>query len=359
MKSDTPQVPTTQKVQPEVKEVTQTPEQPPVVPQTPPIPTPSAKSKKRLKLIILIISLILVGLGIGGFYIYKNILQPETEKRETEEGIPSSSVETSSITKAGRLERDETWSGQINVTGDILVEEGITLTILPGTQIIISAGKDAQNLFGYGECDGIKEFDLLSGKKEEKTISCGIHRGEPYRDEANHISIIIRGTLKAIGTEDNRIVFKSDSLNPTIYDWNHLEIQNGILSYANIENYRVLGTRGDDVEISHNNLKNIGECGICANSKAKISFNTISYAGHELIDMHNSSPIIRNNIIGPNPDGSCITIDGGFPQITNNTFKNCGGGISLLVPASDTEFEDNVLRDNTFLDNSNDIWHAY
>jgi len=351
MKDDAPQVSTTQKVQPEVKEVTQTPEQPSVVP---PIPTPPIKSKKRLKLIISIISLILVGLGIGGFYIYKYILQ-----QETEEEVSPSSVETSGITKAGRLEIDETWSGQINVTGDILVEEGGTLTILPGTQIIISASKDTQNLFGLGECDGIKEFDLLSGIREEREMSCGIHQGEPYRDEANRISITIRGTLKAIGTEDNRIVFKSDSPNPTIYDWNRLEFQNGILSYADVENYRVLETRGDDVEISHNNLKNIGECGICANSKAKISFNTISYAGHELIDMHNSSPIIRNNIFGPNPNGSCVTIDGGFPQITNNTFKNCGGGISLIAPPSDPEFEESVLRDNTFLDNTNDVWHGY
>ncbi len=115
MKGDAPQVPTTQEVQPEVKEVIQTPQQPPIVPQTPPIPTPPTKFKKRLKLIILITSLILVGLGIGGFYIYKYILQ-----QETVEEVSPSSVETSGITKAGRLERDETWSGQINITGDIL-----------------------------------------------------------------------------------------------------------------------------------------------------------------------------------------------------------------------------------------------
>lgn len=313
-----------------------------------------------MKTKILVILIVLIGLGIGAFYIYKNITQPETKKQETEKEISSGPVEVSNTTRAGKLEKDEIWSGQIDLIGDILVEQGITLTILPGTQITISANKDTQNLFGHYECDGVEYYDLLIGIKEDTSENCGVHKGEPYRDEANHISIIIRGTLKAIGTEDNRIVFKSDSLNPTIYDWNRLEIYNGILSYANVENYRVLGTNGDDVEISYNNLKNIGECGICANSRAKISFNSISYAGHELIDMHNSFPIIRNNIIGPNPTGSCITIDGGLPEITNNTFKNCGGAVSLLKPLEDDPaFKESVLQNNTFINNTNDIWYHY
>jgi len=355
MKSDTPQVPTTQKVQPEVKEVTQTPEQPPVVPQTPPIPTPTPPEATEAILIILIILLILVGLGIGGFYIYKNILQ-----RETEEGIPSSSVETSSITKAGRLERDETWSGQINVIGDILVEEGATLTILPGTQIIISAGKDIQNLFGYGECDGIKEYDLLSGKKEEKSESCGIHQGEPYRDEGNHISIRVHGTLHAVGTPEQMITITSDSPTPGIYDWNFFQFDHGIFSYCIMEYYRCFNP-GNDTVVSHNILRHVGECAVCffSGQSALVEYNSISYAGHELIGMKDSSPTIRNNDLGPNPKLCGIVIDGGFPQINNNTIKNCRDGISLLVPPSDTKFEESVLRNNTFLNNSNDMWHTY
>ena len=72
MKSDIPQAPITQKVQPEVKDVSQTPQQPPVVPQTPPEPTPPPKPKKRLNLKILSVSiLVLVSLVIGGFIIWK------------------------------------------------------------------------------------------------------------------------------------------------------------------------------------------------------------------------------------------------------------------------------------------------
>jgi len=246
---------------------------------------------------------------------------------------------------SGRFTEDQTWSGKILITGDVSIRGN--LTILPGTTVLISANSDINNLFGHGECDGIENFDLLIGIKEEDNYNCGVHKGEPYRDEANHVSIIIEGTLKAIGTEENRIVIKSDSPNPTIYDWNRLSIQSGILSYANIENYRNLDTHGD-VEISHNNLKNIGECGVCANSdKAKVSYNNISYAGHELIDMHDSSPLIHSNHLGPNPNHAGIIIDGGSPTITANRIEGCGGGINFVSPPDQPIIEDNVFLNNT------------
>lgn len=256
---------------------------------------------------------------------------------------------------SGIIKQDQIWSGTIHIIGDIEVKEGVILIISPGTTIFISANNDSNNLFGDWSCDNIQNYDLLVGIKEEDNAKCGVHKDEPYRDEVHHISVIIKGTLKAIGNEDNRISFKSGSPNPTIYDWNRLEIHNGVLSYADIENYRILETKGDDVEISHNNLRNIGECGICANSRAKILHNKINNAGHELIDMHSSSPIIANNTIGPNNDRSCITIDGGAPKITDNTIEGCGSGISMIAPPSNPNLENNILRDNTFLNNGNDI----
>jgi len=255
---------------------------------------------------------------------------------------------------SGEIVEDQVWSGTIHVTGDINVKSDVTLSILPGTIILISANNDTNNLFGHWECNGIENFDLLIGIPKEDIFNCGIHKGEPYRDEANHISIIIRGTLKAIGTEENRIVFKSDSLKPTIYDWNRFDIHNGILSYADVENYRILETR-EDVEISHNNLKNIGECGICANSnKARILFNTISYAGHELIDMHGSSPFIHSNHLGPNPGRAGIIIDGGSPKITANKIERCGGGINFISPPDQP-----IIENNVFLNNLEDTTSRY
>lgn len=268
----------------------------------------------------------------------------------------STPLKISDRTRNGVLIRNEIWSGEINVIGDIFVAPWATLTIRPGTTVIVSANRDVYNLWGWQSCDGIKNYDMLIGIKKEDNYNCGVHLNEPYRDEKHHITIIILGTLKAVGTEENRIVFKSDSPEPTIYDWNTLLIMRGILSYASVENYRGIATalRGN-VEISYNILKNIGECGICmTNSKAKILFNTISYAGHELIDMHKSFSIIRQNRLGPNPQKAGIIVDGGSPVITNNTIKECSAGIVFnSIP------DKPVVENNTFLNNKQDILDDY
>jgi len=80
MDGDAPQVPVAQKAQPEVKDVSQAPQQPPPGSQTPSKPILPINPKKGLKLKILIILLVLIGLSVGGFFVYKNITAPKVEK---------------------------------------------------------------------------------------------------------------------------------------------------------------------------------------------------------------------------------------------------------------------------------------
>jgi len=99
MEDNTPQVPVTQEVPPEAKEVPQAPQQPSQQPspgsQVPLKPdAPPPKPKKWLKVFLIFLT-ILTGLGIGGFFIWKNFSVPETsvseigktEKEGTEEEI--------------------------------------------------------------------------------------------------------------------------------------------------------------------------------------------------------------------------------------------------------------------------------
>jgi hypothetical protein len=246
------------------------------------------------------------------------------------------------LTTHGHIKADETWRGEVHITGDIIVNEGVTLTIEPGTMVLIAANSDIDNL-----SEG--EFDMEIGIHNGADIFNGVHPGEPYRDEAHHIFIRVEGTLYAVGTPDQMITFTSDSDNPGIYDWNSLTFAHGILSYSIVEYYRILGS-DDGTEISHNILRNIGECGVCANSTVIVEDNVISNAGHELIDMHNNSPTIRNNTLGPNPGHPGIIIDGGSPLIQNNHFVECEMGIGFVSPPGNPR-----LEGNTFTDTMQDI----
>jgi parallel beta-helix repeat protein len=242
--------------------------------------------------------------------------------------------------------RDEIWRGEVHIIGDIVVDEGVTLTIEPGTKVLIAANQDVQNLFD-------DPFDMRIGIQNEVTNINGVHMGEPYRDEGHHISIRISGTLHAVGAPDNRITITSDNPDPGIYDWGHFEFAHGILSYSVVEYYRVLGP-GNGTEVSHNILQHIGECGVCANSTVVVEDNTISYAGHELVDMHQSSPAIRNNYLGPNPDHAGIVIDGGSPQIINNTITGCGVGIDFISQPGNPNLDGNIFENN-----GQDIIYSY
>jgi parallel beta-helix repeat protein len=241
-------------------------------------------------------------------------------------------------TSHGKILQDEIWEGEFHIDGDIIVVEGVTLTVMPGAMIQIAANQDINNLSDFA-------FDLKIGIQNEVNNINGVHFGEPYRDEEHHISIRIEGTLIAVGTPDKMITFTSDSPNPGIYDWGHFEFANGILSYCKVEYYRVLGP-GNGTEVSHNILQHIGECGVCANSTVLVEDNTISFAGHELVDMHQSSPVIQNNILGPNPDHAGIVIDGGSPQILNNTITGCSVGIDFISAPDEPTLEGNVFQKN-------------
>jgi len=241
-------------------------------------------------------------------------------------------------TSHGEIIQDEIWEGKFVVAGDIIVVPGVTLRVMPGTVVKIAANQDRNNLFD-------SPFDMKIGIQNESTNINGVHFGEPYRDEGHHISIRIEGTLIAVGTPDNMITFTSDNPNPGIYDWGHFEFAHGILSFSIVEYYRVLGP-GGGTEVSHNILQHIGECGVCANSSVIVEDNTISYAGHELVDMHQSSPVIQNNILGPNPNHAGIVIDGGSPQILDNTITGCGVGIDFISKPDNPLLEGNIFQNN-------------
>ncbi len=300
MENKVPQVPVTQKAQPETKGVSQTPQQPPVAPQTPSNPTPPPKPKKRLKtkiLIALIISLALIGSGIAGYFYF---------------GWGKF------VVKSGVINEDEVWSGKIHVTGDIDVIEGVTLTILPGTIIKVALTDDQHK--GSGE----PQTDIYFPK-------------DPPFYHNEKITITIHGTLNAVGTPDDMIVFTSVSENPTTYDWWGIDIFHGRLEYAIVEygQGNVGIQQSSDVVIANNIIRNgLGCCiGIGHSNQVspQILNNEIYNCGHEGIDYAGGSAVIKGNYfhlgdrsLQPDPPRGGLGIvvyKNTYPTIEDNVFE--------------------------------------
>lgn len=250
-------------------------------------------------------------------------------------------------TTYGKITENEIWRGEIRITGDIEVVSGATLIIEPGTIVKIAANSDIKNLniFPF--------FDLKKGVNTTKDYDQYIHRGEPYRDEANHVSIRVKGTLQAVGTPERMITITSDSPNPGRYDWNVFNFEKGRVEYVVMEYYRAFGP-GNGAVVKNSIFRHTGECAICANSSALIEYNQAFDTGHEIVDMHNSSPIVRYNRLGPSPEKSGIIIDGGSPQIIGNHIFNVRDGINFISPP-----ENPALEGNTFENTEENIAHNY
>ncbi len=91
--------------------------------------------------------------------------------------ILSAKVEAS-ITTSGVLFQEEVWSGQVHVTGDVVIPEGITLTVRAGTTITFmpnSSDNDVKipvlDILGINKCNLIVEGNLrIEGEKDDKVI---------------------------------------------------------------------------------------------------------------------------------------------------------------------------------------------
>ena len=264
------------------------------------------RRKNQIIALSLVVCIVLVGMGVLNVY------------------SKSATVEVVNQTIHGYIRGNQVWRGEIHIVGDIVVETGVTVTIEPGTKVLIAANSD---------CDNIRT--------DPEAIS---------ENEDHHISINVLGNLHAVGTPDKMITITSDSPTPRIYDWNHLDFEHGIISYCVIEYYRSIDPYAG-TEVSHSILRYASAtCVALGEQTALIEYNNISYAGNELIDMHGGSSTIRYNILGPEPSGfganinggGCgIVIDGGSPCITNNTFVECDAAINFISPPGDPTIKDN------------------
>lgn len=284
-------------------------------------------------LVLLIVVLIIL---IGGYFVFN---KPDGEVKM----ISDTSV-------SGVIDQDEVWSGNISVTGDVEVEKGVTLTILPGTIVTVSAFNDDQH----------KGNDHPHDPPFPK---------DPDRKETQSTVIQINGILNASGTADKKIVFTSDK-KQTTYDWDGLYIAHGRLEYALVEYARYNNIQeSSDVVISNSIFRNsLEDClgiGHARPVSPQILNNEFYNCGHEGIDNAGGSAIIKGNYFHlENPEMQPDPSIGGngigvyqysYPVIENNRFEKLRIAIFFLQDSrNEKEAGKKVMIRNNTIEN-NDI----
>ena len=253
-------------------------------------------------------------------------------------GNPGLAVDTAlySVTVvSGPMSEDTVWTlanSPYLVTGDVTVNEGVTLTIEPGVKVMFLANSDDQQ-------------SGLSSYESELTVY---------------------GTLVAQGTSANRIVFTSSDRNPEPYDWGGIRFSNGegTVEHCQIE-YGDYGIylQNASPTISSNIISNNPLFGIgCVDSNPLIEGNTISNNNSDGIYCDRSSPMIDNNQISNN-NGRGINCSSNnvstyaSPEISNNTISGNHYGIYCQY-YSTPSITNNTISDNRYYGIQSDFYDA-
>lgn len=204
----------------------------------------------------------------------------------------------SNTSKSGLIFRREEWSGEIKVKGDIWAMPGTTVSVKPGSKILVVKEGDSFNLHWM-------PWELRSGLNTGEE-SFGVDNGELYWDERQKIQIHL-SKFFVWGTKEQPVEIRSEETRPgSPYDFNVIKMDEGILSNVRMSNYRKFIV-GDKVTIRESEFKNVGECAVCAEYVSPSIFKN-SFEG-----------TLRTNIL----------VIGGSPKINDNLFTGSGEGITV------------------------------
>jgi hypothetical protein len=267
-----------------------------------------------------------------------------TLTRAPVKGPPSDNVLPGAVTKAGILERDETWSGEVLIVESVEVPAGVTLSIKPGTVVKFK------------------------------------HYRHEYQEPDERLNLIVDGKLVAIGTPEQPIWFTSDADDPMNGDWNTIHFHDAedgsVIKYAIVEfaEHSNISLWNSSPTISHvisrwNNSEGIymesncspiieycmiyqnGFNGIAMeqfNENVRIRYNYIAYNGSSGIHHMASSSVIEHNVIVGNQNGISF-MDNSFALARYNTIRDSrGAAIWSETGDSSAVFLFNTVENNAF-----------
>lgn len=259
--------------------------------------------------------------------------------------IPVATVRIHDASRGGTLALDEIWSGEIRVTDNIFVPEGVTLTIEPGTVV------------KFKHCRGYKG------------------------SEGRRLGMTVEGTLNAVGTPEQQVWFTSDAEDPTNGDWHMIRFEDAgndsVVKYTIIE-FAQQGVNmwNSSPTISHSIVRWNNWEGVYLESYCKplIEYNLIYENGYNGIAMEqfNDATLKYNTVMRSGTNG--IHVDASTARLEYNVVKgNMAKGLSVddhgTIVALNNTIEDNrgagiglgeglnkvIAEGNKFRNNSHDI----
>ena len=213
------------------------------------------------------------------------------------------------ITTSGILTQNEIWTGEIIVTGDVVIPEGITLTVLPGTLITFSDdGSD-------NDVETVVLNELWLGKS----------------------NLIVRGDLIIQGKENSRVVIGGltpEANRPTPVWWGGIIFEG--LNVGSLIEYAEIRYADVALVFTGSSLPWIVNSIIANNDVGIMTFDL-------------SSPRIIGNAIERNKLWGISCYDFSFPMISENIIESSEVGIGC------EDFSLPGIQYNTFSNNSVNI----
>src|SRR3989344_108434 len=228
----------------------------------------------------------------------------------------------------GFIIRNQIWQGTIKITGDLVTFPGTKVTILPGTEVIVSRRGDRFNLdyLPWHLKNGINTSELFHG----------VDTSEPFWDEREKVQVRF-SRLEVIGTREQPVEITSDNFPGSPYDINLIKIRAGNFNFVNFSNYRRLEA-GGKVNISNSSFRNTGVCSICISfGEPQIYKNTFQGSVKSYLWVGLASPkISENNFSESSGDGIVYSGDNTTNLIVvGNTFSMPGSKAIKVIPVDE------------------------
>ncbi len=224
---------------------------------------------------------------------------------------------------------DTVWQGEIILAGDVRVESGATLIIMPGSKVSFVK---------------IPEFGSEKLSKDKN-------------DHFPRAELIIRGKLIAQGLPGKPIVFTSYAPEPAVADWgavNFIGSRDNIMEYCELSyGHTSIHCHSAQVAVTHctfhHNGVAIGQKNvktIPVKSEVPMLYNTITENGGGILFGGGTSPVVAHNVIKNNKFFGIYAKKSGKACIRYNEITGNGKGIILYA------VNDIIIRENNIAGNS-------